>query len=207
MPMRTSPIPTYRRILRLRIQLLEVSPVVWRRIEISADATFWALHVALQNAMGWTDSHLHDFEIPNADGGEPVWIGMPNVDGDDFREIRADFDERLDSWIHAAGERLFYNYDYGDDWRHEVVVEAVEPAGTRTRYPRCLAGERACPPEDVGGPGGYETFLEAWRDPEHDEHESWRRWVGPKFDPERFDPTKVRFENPARRLREVYDLV
>lgn len=197
---------THRRILRLRVELLDVRPAVWRRIEIRADATFWALHVAIQNAMGWTDSHLHDFELPNADASEPVWIGMPDLDGDDYREVRADFQERLDAWIHFAGERLFYNYDYGDDWRHEIVVEAIEPAVARTRYPRCLAGERACPPEDVGGSSGYESFLEALLDPKHTEHEENRRWVGGSFDAERFDPRDVRFENPDRRLREVYDL-
>ena len=79
-------------------------------------------------------------------------------------------------------------------------------AGPRgTRYPRCLAGERACPPEDVGGPGGYEIFLEALADPEHAEHDEYQRWIGGSFDPELFDPEKVRFESPARRLREVYD--
>lgn len=155
--------------------------------------------------MGWSDSHLHDFELPNADSSEPVWLGMPDLEGDDYREIRADFEERLHAWVHAEGEHFFYNYDYGDGWRHEIVVEAIEAAAPGARYPRCLAGERACPPEDVGGPGGYEIFLEALADPEHTEHETYRHWIGGSFDPERFDPTKVRFENPARRLREVYD--
>ncbi len=79
--------PTQRHILRLCAQLLDLHPVIWRRIEIRSDLTFWALHVALQNAMGWTDSHLHDFELPNADAGEPVWIGMPDLDGDDYRDV------------------------------------------------------------------------------------------------------------------------
>lgn len=109
--------------------------------------------------MGWTDSHLHDFELPSTDAGPPTWIGMPGFEGDDDREIHVEHDERLDFWIHHAGERFFYNYDYGDDWRHEIMVEAIEPAATGTRYPRCLAGERACPPEDVGGPRGYECGL------------------------------------------------
>ncbi len=199
--------PTQRHILRLCAQLLDLHPVIWRRIEIRSDLTFWALHVALQNAMGWTDSHLHDFELPNADAGEPVWIGMPDLDGDDYRDVRADFDERLKSWIHCQGERFFYNYDYGDGWRHEVVIEAIEPATRGTRYPLCTGGERACPPEDVGGPGGYENFLKALTDPKHPEHDEYRRWIGGRFDPELFDPAKVRFESPARRLREVYDFV
>ncbi len=196
--------PTRRRILRLHIHLLGVHPAIWRRIEIRAETTFWALHVALQNAMGWTDSHLHDFEIPRADVGEPAWIGMLDFAGDEDRTIHADFDERLDSWIHCEGERFFYNYDYGDGWRNEVVVEAIEPAAPGGRYPRCLAGERACPPEDVGGPGGYETFLDALFDPQHPEHAEYRRWIGVSFDPADFDPAKVRFESPTRRLREVY---
>ena len=197
--------PSHRHILRLHIQLLDVRPVVWRRIEIRSGATFWALHVAIQNAMGWSDSHLHDFELPKADAGEPVWIGMPDLGGDDYREIRTDFEENLDRWIHCEGESLFYNYDYGDGWRHQVVVEEIGPAATRTRYPLCLDGERACPPEDVGGPWGYKTFLEALSDPKHREHDQYRQWIGGSFEPEIFDPARVRFENPSRRLREVYD--
>lgn len=198
--------PTQRRVFRLRVQLLDVYPPIWRQITIRCEATFWALHVALQNAMGWTDSHLHDFELPNADGEEPVWIGMPDLEDEDEREILAELDARLDAWIHCEGEVLFYNYDYGDGWRHRVVVEAIEPATAHARYPRCLAGERACPPEDVGGAQGYETFLRALADPEHEEHDSYREWAGEDFDPERFDPAKVRFEDPITRLREVYDL-
>lgn len=196
--------PADRHVIRLRIQLLGLRPPIWRSIEIRADATFWALHVALQNAMGWTDSHLHDFELPSTDAGPPTWIGMPDSEGDDDRQIHVEQDQRLDAWIHHPGERFFYNYDYGDDWRHEVTVEAIEPAAPGTRYPRCLAGERACPPEDVGGPAGYEEFLEALMDPSHPEHETYRDWLGTDFDPERFDPAQVRFESPDRRLREVY---
>jgi hypothetical protein len=196
--------PAQRRILRLHIQLLELRPAIWRRIEIRAEATFWDLHVAIQNAMGWTDSHLHDFELPRADSEEPVWIGMPDFDQIDDRLIHCDFEERLYSRIDCEGEHFFYNYDYGDDWRHEVVVEAIAPAARGARYPRCLAGERACPPEDVGGSYGYETFLEAMRDPKHPEHNDYRDWLGGSFDAESFDPAKVRFENPTRRLREVY---
>ena len=193
-----------RLIVRLHIHLLDVRPAVWRQIEIRANAKFWALHVAIQNAMGWTDSHLHDFELPNADGGEPTWIGMPDPDGDEWRDVHADYDEPLERWIHDAGEIFFYNYDYGDGWRHEVKVEAIEAAPPRVRYPRCPAGERACPPEDVGGVGGYETFLEAMADPRHEEHEMYREWIGREFDPERFDPAKVRFQDPLRRLHQVY---
>jgi hypothetical protein len=193
-----------RLIYRLHIQLLEVRPAIWRRIEIRANATFWALHVAIQNAMGWTDSHLHDFELPNADGGEPTWIGMPDIDDEEWREVRTDYDERLDRWLHDPGELFNYNYDYGDRWCHEIRIEAIEAAPPRIRYPRCLAGERACPPEDVGGVSGYETFLEAIADPSHEEHEMYATWIGRKFDPERFDPAKVRFENPMRRLYQAY---
>lgn len=196
--------PAERQVIRLRVELLGIRPPVWRRIEVRADATFWALHVALQNAMGWTDSHLHDFELPSSDTGVETWIGMPDFEGDDYREIRPEHDERLGRWLHHAGERFFYNYDYGDDWRHEITVEAIEPAAIGTRYPRCLAGERACPPEDVGGPYGYQQFLEALADPSHPEHGTYRDWIGGRFDPERFDPTQVRFESPARRWREVY---
>lgn len=193
-----------RQVIRFRVELLDIRPPVWRRIEVRADATFWALHVALQNAMGWTDSHLHEFELPSSDTGDATRIGMPDPEGDDDREIVPEHEQRLDRWLHHAGERFFYDYDFGDDWRHEITVEAIEPAATGTGYPRCLAGERACPPEDVGGPLGYQQFLEALADPSHPEHETCRSWIGGGFEPEGFDPAGVRFESPAQRWREVY---
>lgn len=189
-------------ILRLRIRLLDIEPQIWRRIEIRAEKSFWDLHVALQNAMGWTDSHLHDFEFPTADVRKPTWIGMPNVE--DMRDVLDEAQQRLDVWIQSKGETFFYKYDYGDRWRHEVVVEAVEPAPRGVRFPRCTGGERACPPEDVGGPWRYADFLQAIADPAHPEHTMFLEWCGGGFDPEDFDPKDVRFESPSRRYREVY---
>lgn len=165
-------------ILRIKIQLLDVRPAVWRRIEIPGTATLADLHEAIQTVLGWTDSHLHEFEI---DGR---LFGSPDPDEDD--------DELIDdrsitlSAVARGGEHVRYVYDFGDNWRHTLIVEEVSAPEPGARYPRCLAGARACPPEDVGGPGGYQDFLAAIADPAHEEHGEYTEWGG-GFDPTGFD--------------------
>jgi hypothetical protein len=99
------------------------------------------------------------------------------------------------------GATARYEYDFGDGWQHEVTLEAIVPAQAGRRYPICLAGERACPPEDCGGVPGYENLLEVMRDPEHEEYESMLQWVGGRFTPERFDPRTVKFDDPRKRWK------
>ena len=141
--------------------------------------------------MGWTDSHLHVF----TSGGESY--GVP--DHDDEMEIHDERRVKLNQLLTAPKQKLRYQYDFGDSWTHEVLLEKVlapEPGAT---YPRCTAGKRACPPEDCGGVWGYPDFLEAIADSEHEEHDELLEWVGGEFDPEAFDLAEV---NAAlRRLR------
>lgn len=171
--------PTY----QLKITILDVRPPVWRRVRVPGHASLLELHDVIQTAFGWTDSHLHGFEI----GGERY--GPP----DDFLESES-LDEQRTSLTDAVGKRLkrfVYSYDFGDDWRHEVVVEKVEPAGPDDRRAVCLAGKRSGPPEDCGGPWGYAELLEALRNPRHQRHEEMVDWVGDRFDPEAFDLVAV----------------
>jgi len=165
-------------IYQLKITLLEVDPPVWRRLLIPADATLGDLNFILQAAMGWTNSHLHQFTIDGMDYSDSRF----EVDGaeDEFAVTLADA---------VPAERLRFNllYDFGDAWDHEITVEKILPREAGKRYPLCVAGERACPPEDCGGVWGYGDFLEAIRDPEHEEHDSMLEWIGGSFDPEAFD--------------------
>jgi hypothetical protein len=168
-----------RQIYQLRVTLLDVTPSVWRRLALPGGYTLDRVHRAIQYAMGWQDYHLHSFEI---DGHQ---YGVPDPDGE--LDLRDELDIRLDA---ATGKdsRFGYTYDFGDWWEHEVLVETVFPAEPDERYPLCLEGERACPPEDVGGAHGYVQFLAALNDPGHPEHDAMAEWIGRRFDPGYFVP-------------------
>lgn len=171
------------RIFQLKIELREVRPPVWRRVLVPGEMTLAELHEVAQTVMGWSNCHLHEFEVGGARYGVPDsdwgWDGVADESGVKlFRVAR-------------EGGRLRYAYDFGDGWQHDVTVEKVLAPQPGTRYPRCIAGRRACPPEDVGGPWGYVEFLAAVGDPGHDEHEQWVEWVGGGFDPAEFDLAAV----------------
>jgi len=163
---------------------MDVKPPVWRRIQVPETYTFRDLHVAIQDAMGWSGCHLHEFRIAG------VRIGIPDEDMVD-REILPEKRQRIAEYV----------YDSGDGWEHRIALEKILPRDESTAYPVCISGRRACPPEDCGGASGYESFLEAMRDPEHPEHEEALEWAGGEYDPESFDPEKVQFDDPAGRWR------
>jgi hypothetical protein len=168
------------RIFQLKIQLRDVRPPVWRRVLVPGEMSLAELHEVVQTAMGWTDSHLHEFEVEGGRYGvpDPDWGLDEVVDESQVKLFR----------VAREGTRLRYAYDFGDGWQHDVMVEAVADRQSGMRYPCCVAGRRACPPEDVGGPWGYQDFLAAVSDPSHDEHEHWVEWVGGgRFDPAEFD--------------------
>jgi hypothetical protein len=165
-------------IYQLKITLGEVKPPVWRRIQVE-DCSLAGLHDIIQVCMGWSNSHLYSFELDGVEYGDPE-----TADDGDF----CDSDSRKLSQIASEGPSKFtYLYDFGDDWEHVVKIEKVLPPEANVKYPRCVAGERACPPEDCGGAYGYENLLEAIQNPKHEEHEEILEWVGGKFDPEAFD--------------------
>ena len=159
----------------LFIRLAEIEPAIWRRIVAPGQLTLHQLHHILQVTMGWTHSHLHQFSVPGAN--ESTYYGEPSPEDDYFHK-----DDRLVRLAHIApkkGATFLYEYDFGDSWRHEITVEDISPTSKdEPPYPWCLDGQRACPPEDVGGVSGYEHFLEAWRKRSHPEHQEMRQWVG-----------------------------
>jgi hypothetical protein len=189
-----------RQTLQFKVQLSGSEPLIWRQFEVPASYTFWDLHVAIQDAMGWQDCHLHAFRVRNPLTGEAAEIGIP--DEDQF-EGEPDFlpgwDVLVADYLSQAGDRAEYEYDFGDGWEHELVLEAVGVRHAKTRYPCCLAGARACPPEDCGGMGGYAELLQTIADPAHEEYENTMTWLGGAFDAAAFDPRRVHFDNPEKR--------
>ncbi len=193
-------------IYELRITLQEIRPPIWRLVQVPSTLPLCCLHDVLQAALGWTDSHLHQFE---KDG--KYW-GVPEHYEDDDIDIIDERQTKISAILRAQGDSVLYVYDLGDNWRHEVVLEKILPALGTTVRPLCLSGERHCPPEDVGGTSGYEEFLEVIFDPRQEEHEHYVHWAGNpsvltrslgRFQPEEFDVRAVndtlsRMRWPAR---------
>lgn len=168
-------------VYQLRIELQYIEPRIWRTILVPETLTLPRLDRVVQAAMGWTNSHLHDWRI---DGKR---YGVPDPEWEQPGQL---LDERRFTIGTVLGEGIdefSYDYDFGDGWEHRVVVEtrlAADP--DRNTWPMCIAGANACPPEDVGGPSGYMDFVQAMRDPAHEEHLAMWRWHGGPFDPTAF---------------------
>ena len=171
-------------VYQFQITLLGIKPPIWRRIQVK-DCTLDTLHEHIQTAMGWTNSHLHQFEIHGKRYGDPTLLG----DGFEDPECVDSTKTTLGDILPQTGNRFTfrYEYDFGDGWQHEVIFEGHPPVDPKTKYPVCLEGTRACPPEDCGGVWGYGDFLDAIRNPEHEDHSSMMEWIGGRFDPEEFD--------------------
>jgi hypothetical protein len=176
-----------RSIYQLKITLKGFRPPIWRRFLVASKVSLEDVHDILQIVMGWTDSHMHEFSM----GSDRY--GVPDVDFPS--DIQDEAKYRLDQVLKKEKDKLNYTYDFGDGWEHEVVLEKILPFETGIALPVCLEGSRACPPEDIGGIGGYAMFLDAISDPEHPEHESMLEWIAEDidgdFDPEYFDLAEV----------------
>ena len=192
---------------QFKVTLKEIDPPVWRRIVVPASYNFWDLHVAIQDAMGWLDYHLHVFSITNPATGEIDEIGIPVEElFDDDPVYLPGWEVPVAAYFRQPGDRADYEYDFGDSWEHEIVLNEILPKEPKTKYPRCLEGAGACPPEDCGGVSGYEEMLSITRDPSHEDHESMMEWVGGRYDPCMFDPKKVRFDNPKKRWKLAFEV-
>ena len=172
------PTPPGQSVFRVRIVLDEIAPAVWRRLLIPGTIRLAKLHDIFQAAMGWTNSHLHGFTI----GDERYGMQF-----DDYPED--EIDEKQVTVVQAIGKhrRFSYEYDFGDSWQHDVVVEEMTRVSRGLRFAVCLDGQNACPPEDCGGPTGYAELLEVLADPDHEDHDHFTQWVGGRFDPTLFD--------------------
>ncbi|GER08830.1 hypothetical protein GCM10007972_24790 [Iodidimonas muriae] len=165
-------------ILQIKITLLHLKPVVWRRVLVPAGLSLKRLHDTIQAAMGWYDQHMYEFHV-----GERRYGARDFDDGLDPGVADAN-NVKLSSLVANGVERFLYVYDFGDDWRHEIVIEAAKAAEPGIDYPIFVDGERRCPPEDCGGPPGFEALLEAISDPDHPDHEDVLDWLGEPYDPD-----------------------
>ncbi len=180
-------------IYQLNVALQESSPLIWRRIQVPSQMTLSQLHRVLQIIMRWDDYHLHEFRI-----GDKVYAEPDPEDHHLGRNVADERRVRVQKLLPGVGSSCEYIYDFGDNWRHDIMLESILPVIARKRYPVCLAGARSAPPEDAGGMGGYERYLRALFDRGHEDHEEMLAWRG-QFDPEYFPITSVN-----RRLREEF---
>ena len=170
-------------VYQLKVTLRESKPPIWRQFQVSGNITLHRLHLILQDVMGWTNSNLYRFDI----GG--IQYSVPDPVEDDFNELHLVDSRRtkLSKVVPREKARFTYEYDFGDSWEHEILIEKILPADPGAQYPLCLAGKRACPPEDCGGIWGYGELLETIRDPLHEDYDRMMKWLGGSLDPEEFD--------------------
>jgi hypothetical protein len=191
-------------VYQLKVSLRDIQPPIWRRIQVWDNTKLPRLHRIIQLLFNWEDYHLHDFVA-----GRRVY-SVPDAD-DAFNERKV-MDEQavpINRLAQRVGDTFDYLYDFGDDWRHEILLEAILLAEPGAFYPRCIAGARNGPPEDAGGTGGYANYLEALADLNHDEHENMLAWRGP-FDSEAFSVDSVNaslkrsfYRRPANSTRQT----
>ena len=177
--------PVPKSIYQIKVTLNNSKPPIWRRILVAEETSLDQLHAILQRVMGWMNSHLHHFIINGQFYGEPPDDDFGIMDTKDETQFT------LNQFVNRAGFEFRYEYDFGDSWLHDLVVEKILPVEKGAQYPVCITGKRACPPEDVGGVWGYEDFLKTISNPKHPEYAEMREWVGGDFDPERFNLNAV----------------
>lgn len=185
-PASAIPAPVY----HLKVSLEGIEPTIWRRLQVPGNANLGWLHAVIQVAMGWTNSHLHQFVVGKRSYSDPRH-GL-----EDFADGPSVLDENataiLDIAPRAKSAAFLYEYDFGDSWEHRIVVEKIlDPDPAAAGMARCLDGARACPPDDCGGAFGYANLLEIIMDPKHEEYEDMMEWLGGEFESEAFDREKI----------------
>ena len=176
-------------IIQLKITLADTYPPIWRRVQVDRGASFFEFHHILQIVMGWKNSHLYEFKFNNCRITE-ITDGLELEDFGDNTFIDSFFIS-LGGILVKEGQQLEYEYDFGDGWNHEIIVEKFLPEVPKMKYPTCIGGELSCPPEDCGGTHGFKQLLEIVANKKHPEHKEMMIWVGKKYDPKYFDKDAV----------------
>jgi hypothetical protein len=190
------------RIYQFKITMREIEPTIWRRILVPEKYNFWDLHVAIQDAMGWWDCHMHAFRMRRKHAQKITEIGIPiEPQFEDEPETLSGWKIPISLMFDDVGVTSEYEYDFGDFWIHDVLLEGILLREKGRTYPRCIGGARACPPEDCGGVPGYYDLLEIISDPKHEEHKQMLTWLGGSYDPGAFEPEMVKFDNPKKRWK------
>ena len=186
-------------VYQFKITLKHIRPPIWRRIQVPETYTFRDLHAAIQDVRGWEDYHLHEFKMTDPTTGSTVRIVSPDDDDTGFgREILQEQREKIARYFSMENRSAEYLYDFGDDWEHRILLEKILPREEGVKYPVCIKGKRACPPEDCGGVWGYADIMEALQDSDSEENEELLEWVGEDFDPEYFDAEVIYFRKSGR---------
>lgn len=171
------------KIYQLNITILDSNPSIWRRVLIGDDTLLPDLHKIIQSVMGWTNSHMHQFiQRGVCYGASDPWGEM---------EVKNYEKIKVSSLLKKENDRLIYEYDFGDNWAHDIVLEKISEKEEGQYYPVCIDGENACPPEDCGGIWGYEDMLMILNNPGHEEYEDTLEWLGDDFDPQDFNKEEV----------------
>jgi hypothetical protein len=186
------------------VVLAEAEPLVWRRIQVPEKYSFWDLHVAIQDAMGWQDYHLHEFRVVHPKRERLDRIGIPMAEFVDDVPSLPGWGVAVSEYFGAAEQPALYTYDFGDDWRHIVMYEGLSSMEPALTYPRCVGGAGSCPPEDCGGVNGFAEFLTAIADPKHPDHETMRQWSAGRFNAGVFNPDSVVFDDPKKRWKTAF---
>lgn len=192
---------------RFKIELLEIEPTIWRVIEVPSNYSFWDLHVAIQDSMGWLDYHLHSFTVLPPRKRKPVLIGMPDEYEDN---TLPGWETKINQFFKEPGDEAIYDYDFGDGWHHKIIMEGLFLQEPDKKYPNCLDGKRACPPEDCGGVPGYYNLLDILQDKNNEEYEDMNHWLKHHaknyypYDAEQFNANQVEFWNPKKRFKMAF---
>ncbi|PIU36286.1 hypothetical protein COT03_00365 [Candidatus Shapirobacteria bacterium CG07_land_8_20_14_0_80_39_18] len=196
----------FNNVYQFKITLLDTHPPVWRRIQVPESYTFYDLHVAIQNAMGWLDCHLHCFEKRDTKtkhwGEYLVRIDCPFAVEEFAEEENTLYttETPITQFFKKPNDKIYYTYDFGDNWEHQIVLEKILPKRS-VKYPLCLEGKLACPPEDCGSIPGYYDCIEVFKNKNDKE---LLEWMG-DWDPNSFDPKEVVFEDPKKRFEESWE--
>ncbi|MEZ4926239.1 MAG: plasmid pRiA4b ORF-3 family protein [Saprospiraceae bacterium] len=187
------------KILEIDIELHRSKPKIWRRVLVPDSMTFHKLHYTIQFAMGWTNSHLHQFAL----GKNERTIGIPHED--DFSKVEDSRKIKINSLLKAPKDKILYEYDFGDGWEHIVELKKVHEPENGKRYPVLIGGAMACPPEDCGGIWGYQSLVKTMAKKNSKEYKELVEWLGGEFDPEKFDPKEINeafFKNFEQEMEE-----
>jgi len=172
---------------QIQISLKNISPKIWRRLLIPADLPLQDFHKVIQSSMGWWNSHLHQYIKDRK-------YYLEKTEDDDFWDemVHVDYSElKVSDLLKKENDKIGYEYDFGDGWLHDIVLEKILDPDPGVIYPQCVAGKRNCPPEDCGGPYGYSNFLKIISNPRDKEYKEMIEWAGGKFDPESFDKEAI----------------
>jgi len=192
-------------VYQFKVSLTDIEPAIWRRILVPENYTFWDLHVAIQDSLGWLDYHLHVFRIKKKDAHKILEIGIPDDERDESDPERIpDWEVLVSSCFSEVGMTCEYEYDFGDGWRHDIQFEGIVQKERGQKYPKCIDGQRSCPPEDVGGVTGYYHLLEVLNNPKDKEYKEMIEWLGRKYDPNEFATSIVKFDDPRKRWRTAF---